>query len=315
MKVVALAGGVGGAKLVDGLAACLPAEDLTVIVNNGDDFNLFGLYICPDLDTVCYTLAGFANEKTGWGQKDETWRALEWIGRLNGPTWFKLGDGDIGLHLERTRRLSSGEKISEVTRSICKSLGIEVTVLPMADQKVSTIVKTREFGELSFQDYFVRYQCEPKVIEFRFEGIAASKAPVENIKALEKADCIIICPSNPWVSIDPIIHVPLVYDYLKEKITIAVSPLINGKTIKGPAAKMFREMNIEPSAMEVARHYKNILNGFVLDKADCRDSDIIKNWNIMTFETDIIMSDRSDRRRFAKEILDFYSQIRERFKQ
>ena len=206
MNVVALAGGVGGAKLAHGLAQILKPQELTVIVNTGDDFEHYGLYVCPDLDTVCYTLAGLANPDTGWGRVDETWNVIENASKLGGPDWFKLGDKDLGTHLERTRRLKAGDSLSEITRDFCKVWGVQHTVLPMSDQPVRTIVGTDE-GELAFQEYFVHRRCEPKVKGFRFEGVEEAGPAPGAREAVESADAIIICPSNPWVSVDPILKV------------------------------------------------------------------------------------------------------------
>jgi LPPG:FO 2-phospho-L-lactate transferase len=224
MKIVALAGGVGGAKLADGLAHALAPEDLTIIVNTGDDFEYLGLSICPDLDTVCYTLAGLANPETGWGRKDDTFLALENVRRLGGPAWFNIGDRDLGTHLERTRRLREGQCLSEITRSFCKAWSVPQTILPMSDQAVRTIVNTDEYGELAFQEYFVHLRCEPKVKGFRFNGIDQAQPAPGVIEAVNPADAIILCPSNPWVSIDPILAVPGIRDSLKGKPVIAVSP-------------------------------------------------------------------------------------------
>src|SRR5688572_13072733 len=234
MKIVAFAGGVGGAKFAHGLAHVLPPEDLTVIVNTGDDFEHYGLYICPDLDTVCYTLAGMANPDTGWGRVNETWNAIENAARLGGPAWFRLGDQDLGTHLERTRRLNKGQTLSQITSDFCKAWGIEQTILPMSDQPVRTIVETEE-GDLAFQEYFVYRRCEPRVTGFRFEGVDLA-VPAPGVReAIQSGDAVIICPSNPWVSIDPILHVIKKVD----KPVIGISPIIGGQTVKGPAAKMF----------------------------------------------------------------------------
>ncbi len=206
MKIVALAGGVGGAKLAHGLAQILPPEDLTVIVNTGDDFEHLGLTICPDLDTVCYTLAGLANSETGWGRENETWNTISNIEKLGGPNWFRLGDQDFGTHIERTRRLKGGEPLSQITKDFCKAWGIKQTILPMTDSSVRTIVNTDE-GELAFQEYFVHRHCEPRVKGFRFEGVEVAEPVIGAREAIESAEAIVICPSNPWVSIDPILHV------------------------------------------------------------------------------------------------------------
>jgi len=271
MKITALAGGVGGAKLAHGLAQILPSQDLTIIVNTGDDFEHLGLSICPDLDTVCYTLAGLANPETGWGRVNETWNTIANIEKLGGPNWFRLGDQDIATHLERTRRLKGGETLSQITKDFCKAWGIQPTILPMTDAPVRTIVDSDE-GELAFQEYFVHRQCGPKVKGFRFDGVEAAEPAFGVREAVESADAIVICPSNPWVSVDPILRViPLP----KKKI-VAVSPIIGGKTVKGPAAKMYAELGIEPSALAVAEHYRDLLSGFVLDNVDAHLSDKIR---------------------------------------
>ncbi len=266
-KVVALAGGVGGARLADGLAKALPPENLTVIVNTGDDFIHLGLVICPDLDTVCYTLAGIANPATGWGRAGDTWQALENLASLGGPTWFQLGDRDLGLHLERTRRSKAGQPLSLITHHFCQAMGITLSVLPMSDEVVPTWVHTNE-GVLPFQDYFVRRQCQPKVTGFHFEGAEKASPAPGALEAIEQADLVVLCPSNPWVSIDPILAIPGMRDAILERPCVAVSPIIGGQTIKGPAAKMFEELGLQPSTFSVAQHYGELLQGFVLDQID-----------------------------------------------
>ena len=305
MKIVALAGGVGGAKFAHGLAQILPPEDLTVIVNTGDDFKHYGLYICPDLDTVCYTLAGLANPETGWGRVDETWNVIENASKLGGPDWFRLGDRDLGTHLERTRRLKEGQTLSQITKEFCKAWGIEQTVLPMSDQPVRTIVET-EAGDLAFQEYFVHRRCEPRVKGFRFEGVEVAEPAPGARAAIQSADAIIICPSNPWVSIDPILRVlsPLPKREGLGVRVFAISPIIGGQTVKGPAAKMFRELGIEPSALAVANHYCDLVNGFVLDKIDEQLKGDI-GINMSTMVTNTLMKDRNDRSRLAQDVLHF----------
>lgn len=306
MKIVALAGGVGGAKLTHGLAQILPPEDLTVIVNTGDDFEHYGLCISPDLDTVCYTLAGLANPQTGWGRIDESWNAIENAKRLGGPDWFNLGDQDIGTHLERTRRLSKGQILSQITRDFCKLWGIGPTVLPMSDQPVRTIVETDE-GELAFQEYFVHRRCEPKVKGFRFEGIEIAKAARGALEALESADAVVICPSNPWVSIDPILEVLKLRSTVNRPPSIvAVSPIIGGETVKGPAAKMYAELGIQPSALAVAEHYRGLLTGFVLDNVD---KELAEQIDIPTLTTDTLMNSLTKRARLASDVLNFIRRI------
>ncbi len=304
MKLVALAGGVGGAKLAHGLAQTIPPEDLTVIVNTGDDFEHYGLTICPDLDTVCYTLAGLANPATGWGRMDESWRVFENAKRLGGPDWFNLGDQDLGTHLERTRRLNEGQPLSQITRDFCLAWGVGPTVLPMTDQPVRTMVGT-ETGELAFQEYFVHQRCEPKVIGFRFDGIESARPAPGVMEAVAAADAIVVCPSNPWVSIDPILAVAGLGSALAAKPVVAVSPIIGGKTVKGPAAKMFAELGLHPSAFTVARHYRGLLAGFVLDNVDAAQERAIQNLNVRTLVTDTLMNLLTDRARLARDVLNF----------
>jgi LPPG:FO 2-phospho-L-lactate transferase len=300
LKIVALAGGVGGAKLADGLAQILSPEDLTVIVNTGDDFEHYGLYISPDVDTVCYTLAGLANPETGWGRVNETWNVIDSASKLGGPGWFNLGDRDLGTHLERTRRLKAGQTLTQITRGFCKAWGVENVVLPMSDQPVRTIVETEE-GDLPFQEYFVHRRCEPGVKGFRFEGVEAAEPALGAREALQSAEAVIICPSNPWVSIDPILHV------LKriEKPVLAVSPIIGGQAVKGPAAKMFRELGIEPSAMAVANHYCGLASGFVLDVLDQQLEENIRSLNMRTLVTNTLMKSLDNRKQLASDVLDF----------
>lgn len=305
MKIVALAGGVGGAKLAHGLAQILSPEDLTVIVNTGDDFEHYGLYICPDLDTVCYTLAGLANPETGWGRVNETWNVIENASKLGGPAWFRLGDQDLGTHLERTRRMKEGRTLSQITKDFCKSWGIEHTILPMSNQSVRTIVETEE-GDLAFQEYFVHRRCEPRVRGFRFEGAEEAEPAPGVCEALQSADALIICPSNPWVSIDPILRViSLTPSRLPEQKIVAVSPIIGGQTIKGPAAKMYREMGIEPSALAVANHYRGLVTGFVLDQIDKQLKGDVMGLNMRTLVTNTFMDSLDSRRRLANDVLNF----------
>jgi LPPG:FO 2-phospho-L-lactate transferase len=304
MKIVALAGGVGGAKLAHGLAQILPPEDLTIIVNTGDDFEHLGLYICPDLDTVCYTLAGLANPETGWGRMDETWNTIANVEKLGGPAWFRLGDQDIATHIERTRRLKEGQTLSQITKEFCRAWEIKHTILPMSDAPVRTMVDTNE-GELAFQEYFVHRRCEPRVTGFRFDGVEDAEPAAGVREALQAADAVVICPSNPWVSVDPILNV------IKEinKPVAAVSPIIGGKTVKGPAAKMYAELGIEPSALAVANHYRNILAGFVLDITDSSMESKIQELNIKTLVTDTLMNHLTVRARLAHDVLHFIGSL------
>lgn len=305
LKIVALAGGVGGAKLVHGLALALPPEDLTVIVNTGDDFEHYGLYICPDLDTVCYTLAGLANLETGWGRVDETWNAIQNAVRLGGPGWFNLGDRDLGTHLERTRRLKDGHPLAQVTKDFCEAWGISQTVFPMSDQPVRTIVETDQ-GELAFQEYFVHRKCEPQVKGFRFEGSESAEAVAGALDAIASADAVVICPSNPWVSIDPILSIAGIRQGIESKPVIAVSPIIGGKAVKGPAAKMYEELGVQPSASAVGDHYRGLITGFVLDRVD---EDQAGNIGVPTLTTDTLMDSLTKRAGLAGDVLNFIRRI------
>ena len=304
MKIAALAGGVGGAKLAHGLAHILPPEDLTVIVNTGDDFEHYGLCICPDLDTVCYTLAGLANPETGWGRVGETWNVIENASALGGPDWFRLGDKDLGTHLERTRRLKEGDSLSQITKDFCRVWGIKHKILPMSDQPVRTMVDTDE-GELAFQEYFVHRRCEPRVKGFRFDNVDNAEPAPGTKDAIQSADAVVFCPSNPWVSIDPILRVIKDID----KPIFAISPIIGGQTVKGPAAKMYSELGIEPSAYAVANHYHNLLTGFVMDKIDAQLIESVKSLNIQSRVTNTLMNSLEDRRQLAVETLDFIREV------
>lgn len=305
MKIVALAGGVGGAKFAHGLAQHLSPENLTVIVNTGDDFDHFGLHVSPDIDTVCYTLAGLANNETGWGRAGETWQALENAVRLGGPDWFRLGDQDLGTHLERTRRLQAGEPLSAITRHFCEVWGIRSTVLPMSDDPVRTMVRVKPDRVLPFQEYFVREQCRPVVTGFHFSGSAEARPAPGTINAIQEADLVVLCPSNPWVSIDPILSIPGIREAIERKPVFGVSPLIGGRAVKGPAAKMFSELGIQPTAKAVAEHYRDLLTGFVLDNTDRSEVTEIAQWGIISLATDILMRDINDRKRLAIEVLSF----------
>ncbi|MCC6500594.1 MAG: 2-phospho-L-lactate transferase [Anaerolineales bacterium] len=308
MKIVALAGGVGGAKLAHGLAQILKPEELTVIVNTGDDFEHYGLYICPDLDTVCYTLAGLANPETGWGRADESWNAIENASKLGGPAWFKLGDRDLGTHLERTRRLKAGDSLSQITQDFCKAWGIQHTVLPMSDQPIRTMVDTDE-GELAFQEYFVHRRCEPRVKGFRFEGADEAEPAAKAREAVESADAVVICPSNPWVSVDPVLKIlsltPTPLPLGEGNRVVAISPIIGGEAIKGPAAKMYRELRIEPSALAVAKHYQGLVTHFVMDTIDSQLIESVRGLNMQALVTNTLMKSHVDRKQLASEVLQF----------
>jgi LPPG:FO 2-phospho-L-lactate transferase len=296
--------------MAHGLQQILPENHLTVVVNIGDDFEHYGLKICPDLDTVCYTLSGQANPVTGWGLIGETWNALHSLRVLGGPVWFQLGDRDLGTHLERTRRLRMGQPLSRITKDFCRSWGINSEVLPATDQLVPTIVHSLE-GDLSFQEYFVYRKCAPKVTGFDFENISECVPAPGILEALHEASLVVLCPSNPFVSLDPILAVPGIKATIQDKrytgsaVTIAISPIIGGEAVKGPAAKMFRELGQEPTAAAVAHHYEGLLDGFVLDKLDCQDETTIGKQGLATLVTDTLMPDVDQRSRLAAEVFAF----------
>ncbi|HEX6386379.1 MAG TPA: 2-phospho-L-lactate transferase [Anaerolineae bacterium] len=305
MNVVCLAGGVGGAKLADGLARVLPAEDLTVIVNTGDDFQHLGLTICPDLDTVTYTLAGVANPESGWGRVDETWRTMEEVGRLGGPAWFRLGDLDLATHLIRSHRLGEGETLTAVTRHLCQQLGVAVAVLPMSNQPAPTLIET-DAGLLPFQVWFVKERWQPPVNKVHLPEDVRASAPVN--LALEKADLVILAPSNPFVSIDPILNVYPVRAMIEDlpQAVIAVTPIVGGRALKGPAAKMMQEMGLPATAAAVANYYGDLIDAFVYDE---QDAGTLVDTDLALLCVDTVMSTEADRTRLAREVISFASDL------
>jgi LPPG:FO 2-phospho-L-lactate transferase len=304
-RVVALAGGVGGARLAQGLYQIMLSEKLTIVVNTGDDFVFNGLNISPDIDTVCYTLAGIESKINGWGLEGDTHQVLDRIRELGGEAWFSLGDRDIATHLLRTQAIQQGIQLSVITQQVCQRLGIKARILPMTDQPVHTKVQIRSGEWLDFQEYFVHRVCEPEVIGFKFEGLEVATPALGVMEALQTADLIIICPSNPWVSIDPILGLKQIREVLRDKTVMAISPLIGGKAVKGPLEKMFTELGIKPSCRAIAEHYHDLLDGFMIDTIDQEEASEIEAFGIITGTTDILMKDVRDRKRLAEEILEF----------
>ena len=311
MSVVALAGGVGGAKLADGLMRCI-GSDLTVIVNTADDFEHLGLCISPDLDTVMYTLAGIANPETGWGIAGETWHALEAIARLGGPDWFRLGDRDLATHILRTRRLRSGERLTAITADLCGALGIAARVLPMTDDRVRTVVQSGT-DRLPFQDYFVRLKCAVPVTGLSFDGAASASPSAEVIAALADPalTAIVLCPSNPYLSIDPILAVPGLRAQIVEANVpvVAMSPIIDGAAVKGPAAKIMTELGVGSSVTAIARHYRGLVTGLMIDDADAHLAGEIEALGLRVRTSAILMRDGNDRARLAEECLAFVGEL------
>jgi LPPG:FO 2-phospho-L-lactate transferase len=309
-RILALAGGVGGAKLALGLSHVLPATDLTVAVNTADDFEHLGFSISPDLDTVMYTLAGVANPETGWGRQGESWTVMEALGAVGGETWFRLGDKDLATHIERTRRLRTGESLSSVTRDLAARLGVKPAMVPMSDDPVRTMVATADQGELAFQDWFVRLQCKPAVTSVRFAG--ADKAGAHPaLLDTDRLRGIVVCPSNPFVSVAPILAVPGVRAALTRTRTprVAVTPIVGGAAIKGPAAKMLAELGHDVSALGVARYYKDWIDGFVLDAQDAALAGAIAALGMRVKVADTMMRNDADKRRLAAEVLEFVDEL------
>jgi LPPG:FO 2-phospho-L-lactate transferase len=267
--IVALSGGIGGAKLAVGLAQVLPAGRLTVVANVGDDFEHLGLAISPDIDTLTYALAGLDNPELGWGRRDETWSFMETLAALGGETWFRLGDRDLALHVERTRRLRAGETLSGITEDMGRRLGVRARVLPATDDRVRTRLRT-ERGWMDFQPWFVGLRAEPRVKEVAFAGAEQARPLPAVLAAVARADAVVICPSNPFISIDPMLAIPGLRAALTEARApvVAVSPIIGGRAVKGPTARMMAELGLEVSARAVAERYGDLLDVFVADEAD-----------------------------------------------
>ena len=305
---LALAGGVGGARLADGLAGVLPADRLTVAVNTADDFEHLGLRISPDLDTVTYTLAGVEDPQTGWGRAGESWAALEALGALGGETWFRLGDRDLAVHLLRSSMARTGRPLSEIAAGLARALGVAHRVVPMTDDEVRTVVRTAE-GALAFQDYFVRRGCAPAVAGFAFEGLAGAAPAPGLAECLEDPAlaAVLVGPSNPYVSIAPIVGLPEVAAFLARRTVpaVAVSPIVGGAAVKGPLAKMMAELGAEVSAAGVAAHYGALIDGLVIDRADAALAARLRSTGLAVAVADTVMRDRAGRRALARTVLDF----------
>ena len=308
--VLALSGGVGGAKLALGLYRVLPRGRLTVVANTGDDFEHLGLAVSPDLDTLLYTLSGKANPELGWGRRDETWTFMAALEQLGGETWFRLGDGDLATHIERTRRLATGETLSAVIDDFRRRLGIAARLLPMSDDRVRTRLAT-DGGWLDFQDYFVRLRCAPVVTRFEFAGAESARPNGDFIAALADPQlrAVVICPSNPFISVDPILALPGVREALRNcrAPVVAVSPIIAGKAVKGPTAKMMAELGLPVDAASVARHYRDFLALYIADEAD-RDTLTALELPVVFART--LMVDLEDREQLARTVLEAADRLR-----
>ncbi len=310
-QVLCLSGGIGGAKLALGLYRVLNPWELAILSNTGDDFEHFGLYISPDLDTVMYTLAGENNIQQGWGREGETWTFMEQMQRLGGASWFRLGDGDLAIHLRRTELLGQGKKLSGITAELCHCLGVEATLLPMSDDPVRTVVVTADDRELMFQHYLVRELAEPVAREFRFVGADRARPNSYLLSLLRKPDlqAIVICPSNPYVSIDPMLAVPGIRDALKacQAPIVAVSPIVGGQAVKGPLAKMLAERQLPVNALTVAGCYRDLLSGFVLD---VQDAELATELQIPVRTANTVMQSLKDRENLARTVLECTRELR-----
>ena len=306
-RILAITGGVGGAKLALGLSRLLRPEELAFAVNTGDDFEHLGLEICPDLDTLTYTLAGLANSETGWGRADETWSFLGALRELGGETWFQLGDKDLALHVTRTRMLREGATRTEAAAAVGHALGVGHAILPMSDQPVRTTVHTPD-GPLAFQHYFVRDRCAPAVTGFEFRGAEAAVPNPALLDWLARVDGVVICPSNPFVSVDPMLSIPGMREALAAAPVpvVAVSPIVGGTAIKGPAAKMMRELNLPASAEQVAEHYGALLDGFVLDH---QDAGLVPRLRVASVVTQTVMLTLRDRVDLAETVIQFVEDL------
>jgi len=300
-KILAITGGIGGAKLALGLSQLLGPEQLVFAVNTADDFEHLGLHISPDIDSLTYALAQQNNQDLGWGRQGETWQFIETLASLGGEDWFRLGDKDMALHVRRTQLLASGHSLTQATQSITQAMGITHRVLPMSDDPVRTLVHTDQ-GVLPFQEYFVKQRCQPKVIDFEFQGIEDAQLNPALAAWLAQCDAVIICPSNPYVSVDPMLQLAGFKALLAPLPVVAISPIIGGLAIKGPAAKMMQELNVPTSAAAVAKHYEGLIDGFIVDKTDENDSKQIK---IPSIVTNTIMVTLQDRVSLAEDTLRF----------
>ncbi|HEY5010085.1 MAG TPA: 2-phospho-L-lactate transferase [Acidimicrobiales bacterium] len=302
--ITVLSGGVGAARLLDALRHAVEPNELTAIVNVGDDLTMHGLTICPDLDTIMYTLAGLNNQELGWGLQGESWRVMDELDALGGEAWFRLGDRDLATHLYRSQRLSNGATKTQVTRELCERLGVEVRLLPVTDDPVATCFDT-ELGRLSFQEYFVRHHHGVAVSAIHVEGVDEATATDDVVTALRTASKIVLAPSNPLISIDPILRIPGVRDVLEERrdAVVAVSPIIDGRALKGPADRLLAELGHEVSCLGVVDFYKGLVGTWIIDEADAARADDVRDRGVHVIVTTTIMAERENAARLAAAVL------------
>ena len=310
MKITALAGGVGASKLLLGLVRTMDARELTVIVNTGDDIVLHGLYICPDLDIVTYTLAGSVNPQTGWGLAGDTFHSLKAMARYGREQWFNLGDRDLATHIHRTALLAEGKTLSEATDAIRRDWGVCARLLPMSDQPIPTTILT-DLGEMHFQEYLVKHRTEPSLQDIRFEGVESAQPAPGVLEALLRADGILICPSNPLISIGPILAVPGVREvlWMRRDHVLAVSPLVAGKSLKGPTDRMLAECLIDPTSCGVAHLYQDIASVMVIDPADSGLCPEIQQQGVRPVLVPSVMRTDAEKERLARGVLSAFSQL------
>ncbi len=305
-RVVALSGGVGGAKLAAGLADVLSPGELLIAANTGDDFEHLGLMVCADLDSNLYALAGLNDEARGWGRRDETWNFMQSLAGIGGETWFRLGDRDLATHVQRTLRLCQGATLSQVTSELATALGITARLVPMSEDRVRTFIVTDE-GRLPFQDYFVRRQCGPAVRVVEYEGAAFAAPQEELLGALRdpKLECILICPSNPWLSIGPMLAMPALRAALDARRVplVAVSPIVGGRALRGPADKIMRELGMASDVLSVAEHYGGLVDCWLIDEADAAQQHAIAALGCTAHVTATVMHDAASRRALAQSVL------------
>ena len=305
---LALSGGIGGAKLALGLEHIFNSPNLMIAGNTGDDFEHFGLFISPDLDTLLYTLSGKSDPERGWGLANETWSFMEAMEEIGGETWFQLGDRDLAIHLERTRRLNEGERLSSITSSFCKKFGVKSQIVPATDDSLKTLVKTPE-GILSFQHYFVKDQCRSKILALQFEGSENAHPSFALGKALESSllEMVVICPSNPFLSVDPILAIKGLKEKLKKckARVIAVSPIVDGNAVKGPTANNMRDLGLTVSSFSIAKYYSDFIDGFILDKGDEKEINKIESLGLRVGLADTVMTDLKSKIKLAEDVIRF----------
>lgn len=315
-RVVALSGGVGGAKLALGLSMVLNADELLIVANTADDFEHLGFYICPDIDTLLYTLGGVSNTETGWGRADETWEFMEELRSTNSDeAWFLLGDKDLDVHRFRTAGLARGDTLTEVTEALARQFGVRTQVLPMSDEPVRThVLAETEDGDqwLPFQEYFVRYRCEPHTRRIEFRGSGSAPATLETALSGSPVDAIVVCPSNPYLSVDPILAVDGMTRMLLSTGApiVAVSPVVGGRAIKGPTAKIMQELGVGADVEAIANHYRGFADGLVIDHADAEATGRIRAAGLAATVTNTVMKSIDDRKQLARDVLEFAGSLR-----